>query len=351
MTRKQLRKSSRKATVRKAKAIKRSARKAARVTPQQAAPQTAPAATPAPVQAGPQLTSRQLAARKAAETKARDKATAAALESGRLPASPNFRYTTLRPGLLVALNTSVSGNVRYTRVDLGNETTADGARVAKWETERTIIDPVEYEAATRVRTQAGAIIRRVCVQSAFGLLCPEDREAELNAAFVEADQVARDFNKTANITRVRVHHFAGRVAADNVQAVKAINAEVRDLLAEVQTGLSNLDAKAVREAAKRVRSLGGMLSPEAQARIQLAIDVARTAATRIVAAGSNAAMEIDRATIARVEESRTAFLDLDDVAEVAAPSQDGRAVDFVEASPTVAPVAAPSAAAVPQLDM
>src|SRR5580765_135900 len=83
--------------------------------------------------------------------------------------------STLRPGLLVGLSTSISGNVRYRTQTLEEEhLTEDGAEAARWETERTITDPAEYEAAKKARSKARNSIVRVCAASAFGLLCPED---------------------------------------------------------------------------------------------------------------------------------------------------------------------------------
>jgi len=292
----------------------------------------------------PKLTTRQNAARKAAETRAREKALVESFKA--TDTSRSFRSSTLRPGLLVSLKTSVSGNVQYTRRDIESDhLTETGAKQAKWETERTIIDPIEYERATKARSAVSSAVRRVCTASAFGLLCPEDMADQLDAAVKEARQIADAFNQTAAITRVGVYLIVGRVAADDLEAVRAINSEVRDLLQEMETGLQRLDVKAVRDAAGRVRNLGKMLSPDAAARIQIAIDAARGAATRIVAAGTQAAVEIDRATMNRITEARTAFLDLDNAGEIGAPQEQGRALDLTGDAPAISP-ASPVARAV-----
>src|SRR5260221_4374072 len=90
---------------------------------------------------------------------------------------------TLRPGLLVSLKTSLDGNVKYRSVDIvADHVTAEGERRAKWETERTIQDPAEYERAVKARSKARAIITGVCAPSSFGLLCPEFQRDKLTAA-------------------------------------------------------------------------------------------------------------------------------------------------------------------------
>ena len=51
--------------------------------------------------------------------------------------------STLRPGLLVSpQDHRIAGNVSYRTLTLeGDHITEDGARRARWETERTVVDP------------------------------------------------------------------------------------------------------------------------------------------------------------------------------------------------------------------
>jgi hypothetical protein len=115
-----------------------------------------------------------------------------------------------------------------------------------------------------------------------------------------------------------------------VEAVKAINSEVRELLADMETGLKNMDPKVIRQAASKAKEVGGMLTAEAAARVQIAIDAARASATAMVKAGEQAAAEVDLSTIRRIKEMRTSFLDLDEENEIARPVEKARAVDFAK---------------------
>lgn len=236
--------------------------------------------------------------------------------------------STLRPGLLVSLKTSTRGNVRYDKVDLDAETGEDGAAKARWETTRTIADPVEYDRACKTRSKAAALIRRVCTNSAFGLLCPHENSDQLEAAIKEARELTEAFNSEAALTRIHVYVIAGQVAADDVEAVKAINSEVRELLEAMAEGVRNTDVKVIREAASKAKELGAMLSPDAEARVRIAIDTARSAARQIVKAGEQAALEIDKAAIRKITEQRTAFLDLSEGEAPAAPKAEARALDL-----------------------
>jgi hypothetical protein len=122
--------------------------------------------------------------------------------------------------------------------------------------------------------------------------------------------------------------MVGRIAQDDVEAIRRINAEVRRLMDDMATGMSNLDVKVIRDAANKARELGGMLTPDAQVRVQFAIDAARNAAKKIVAAGEAASIEVDTIAIRKITEQRTAFLDLRDEVQVSRPQAEARAIDL-----------------------
>ena len=237
--------------------------------------------------------------------------------------------STLRPGLLVSLKTTVSGNVHYSRQTIESEhITDEGEAKSAWETERTVTDPKEHEAAIKVRSKARSLVSAVCASSAFGLLCPENAEPELESAIAEARRLADAFNAEATLSRISVYVMTGRIAQDDVEAVRAINSEVRDLMADMSKGIETLNVDTVRAAASKAKQLGSMLSPEAEARVQIAIDTARSSARQIVKAGEQASQEIDRRAIRKITEARTAFLDMDEADEIAVPTVEARGIDL-----------------------
>lgn len=238
---------------------------------------------------------------------------------------------TLRPGFLVSLKTSCRGNVSYDKKEIEGDHIVEetGEKKARWETTRLISDPEEHERALKARSTAARKIRSVCTHSAFGLLCPEIESEKLEKAIKEAREIADEFNKTASLSRVTVYVMTGRIAADDVEAVKAINSEVSDLMDLMQDGIRRLDVKAIRDAADRAKEIGAMLPPDAQVRAQMAIDTARQVAKNIVKAGEAAAQEVDEVAIRKITEMRTAFLDLDaDGKPIAAPVAEARGVDL-----------------------
>lgn len=221
-----------------------------------------------------------------------------------------IKASTIRPGLLVALKTGVTGNVNYHKRDLGTKI-EKGAEIVEWETTRTIVDAKEFKAAGQIRMKCRGFIIGICAKSSFGLLCPEDKADKLAAAIKKAQQLADKFNETASVTRINVNVIAGRVASDDVEATKAINGEVRELLERMERGVKTLDVAAIRDAAKRAKDLSSIVAPGSNERLQEAIAVAREAATKLVKAGETAGKAVDKEALAKLKASRTAFLDLD----------------------------------------
>jgi len=240
-----------------------------------------------------------------------------------------MRKSTLRPGLLVSLKTSIHGNVAYRVNEIEEDhLDADGVRRATWQTERTIRDPEEHEEAIKIRTRCRSLVTGVCSVSSFGLLCPEAWEGRLADAVEEAQELVAEFNARASLTRISVYVLVGRIAESDSEAVRAINSDIRELLDTMEGGLRSLDVKSVREAATRARSLGAMLSEDASEQVQDAIQMARRAARAIVKAGEEGEVEISREALDTLARARTSFLDLDDAREVAVPATVGRGIDL-----------------------
>ncbi len=226
-----------------------------------------------------------------------------------------MKASTIRPGLLVAIKTSVTGNVQYSKRTIESERRIDEkTAVASWETERTIADVDEHNRASKVRQEVNHAIRRLCANTAFGNLCPEDRADELAAAIADGRAKVQAFNDEASITRVTIHVIAGRVAADDVEAARAIRAELVEVIADMERGVANLSPEKIREAAVKAKELSEMLTDGAKYNVELAVTAARSAATAInkaVKAGEQAASAVDQQVLTRLSSARLAFLDVD----------------------------------------
>jgi hypothetical protein len=261
-----------------------------------------------------------------------------------------MNVSTIRPGLLVSMKTSLRGGVSYKRVDIeADHVTEDGGRSAEWQTKRMIEDAAEFEAATVARSKARSAVASVCCSSSFGLLCPAAREDELTAAVADARRVAALHNAGASRSFVDVFVMVGRLASDDVEAARAIASEVRELLDTMRAGIADADPEVIREAANKARALGGMLTPEAAGKVSAAIAQARSAARELVKrvekAGESAAVVVAQLQVRAIDSARFAFLDTDGAGAVEPEAPTAPAVDLPE---DPAPV---RAAAVPQLSL
>ena len=258
-----------------------------------------------------------------------------------------LQANTLRPGLLVSLKTSVAGGVEYQRVDIetGKPLTS-GAKVDRWETTKIVQDPTEYEAAVKLRSRCRNIVSRVCIETDFGLLCPAQNEARLEAAIVEARAEAQAFNATARLSTVGVWMITGRVAQDDAEAVRALSQELTGLFDAMERGIKAADPEAIRQAAKQARDIGGMLTPDAAGKVNEAVKQAREAAStivkRVIKDGEAAATVAEQVKVDALKRARFAFLDLDTEASTAPVDHQGRQVDLSLAEPAPEkPAAAP----------
>lgn len=262
-----------------------------------------------------------------------------------------MKAETLRPGLLVALGTRIKGAVNYERREIEPEhDDGEGGREARWETYRHILDAQEFEDAVKVRSKARSLITAACVGSSFGLLCTTDKEAELMGAIEEARTLTDAFNARASTARVEVYALIGRIAADEVEAARAIGAEVRELLEAMQAGIKAADPQVIREAANKAKELGQMLTPDVAGKVSAAIQQARGAAREIVRriekSGETAAKVIADLSMAKIDEARFAFLDMDAAAAEPVEPQARGGLDLQPETPP-AHHAAPN----PQLDL
>jgi hypothetical protein len=254
--------------------------------------------------------------------------------------------STLKPGRLISLKTSVDGNVTYDKETIEAEhKMRSGAVKSSWQTERTIADPAEHKAAQQARMKARGIVVSICAKSAFGLLCPESNIKKLELAIAEARRVVDAFNKKSKITTVSLYVISGRIARDDVEAARAIKAEVREMLTLMQQGLKDRDVEKVRRAANQGRNIGAMLEPAVALVLKGAVDAARKGARKIVKEGEDAAAAIDREALNALQQARTAFLDVDDEPVIRTEGEEAHD-DAEEAGETVE---APAAARLPRV--
>lgn len=100
-------------------------------------------------------------------------------------------------------------------------------------------------------------------------------------------------------------------------------------MTQMQEALEQLDTKRVQALCSKALNMGQMLSPEANADIVAAVNAARIARKKIVAAGEAVVVQIDRQAIEAIGVARTSFLDFGMDTDIEVEREHvGRAVDF-----------------------
>lgn len=267
---------------------------------------------------------------------------------------------TIKPGWLVSLKTRLVGGVSYQTEDLGQE--REGAALtSEWRTKKHVDDVAELERATDTRSKSRSLIAGACIQTPFGLLCPEDQGEALASRLADAQRLVTEHNASAAYTRVELYILRGRIASDDREAVRAIFSDIRQAVSEMQAGIAALDVAQIRDAAQRARNLGRMLDAGQAERVNKAVDAARKAARVMVRQIDDAGQASLDAVMLEVstkpiDDLRFAFLDLEGgdsgpdgvpaVPAVPVAPADVRAVDMSATADSESDSAAPSAAPV-----
>lgn len=227
------------------------------------------------------------------------------------------------PGILVALKRQVSGGVTYTR-DLVES--SEDEKIMRWEGTRYMDDPEERKKAVEVAGAASRLISRLCVRTSFGMLCPTERESELNQAVVEMRAMVSSWNDKARYSFIHVSAIKGRIADNDEEAIRAILQEARELLDRMDQGLSENDVKLIRDAANKAKKLSEMMVSDTSGQIDDALAAARRAARAIVkkaeSTNKRVASAIVKAEREAFDAARFAFIEASDETIEALPSVD-----------------------------
>ena len=254
-----------------------------------------------------------------------------------------LKQTTLRPGLLVRFNTAIRA-IRSERPRSSRRCTSPTPARPRSASRSTsaLRTQTNRLRPSRIRSKMRALVCSACVQTEFNLFCPEDRADKLEKRIEEAGALAGEFNSRARITRIDVSYITAKIDSDDVLAMREIRVEASRLIDEITgrmkgAGLGEEGIEATRDALKKAKRLGRMLSPEAQASLEGTVQMAREALSEIKKVGEANAAEDTKRAIAALEQQRLAFLDLDGEGQIEAPTVNGRTVDLVSEEPTKKP--------------
>ena len=140
--------------------------------------------------------------------------------------------------------------------------------------------------------------------------------SELDQALGESRELVLTFNGSAVHTRIDVWCIRGQIVESDTDAAKAISSEIAAILADMQQGIVDRDAAAIRESARKARALGGMLDEASAEKVSKSVEKARAAAKEIVKTieerGHANLILVADSYVNEIATARTAFLDLEE---------------------------------------
>ena len=232
----------------------------------------------------------------------------------------------LRPGLMIALQSRCKGGVEYELEE--SETLMEGEKLTqKRKSTKTVFDLEEHERAVKIRGKALYEIRKCCVKTPFSLLCPNEREAELDVGVEKAQTMVREFNSTSTHTKISLYVMKAILMGNDEETVRGVAAEMRQLLSEMSAAVEKLDPEAIRETIQKANELSQMFQENEKEKVSLAIELARSAAREITKAvnkkGSVALPTVEdfRMELSAINNASMAFLDFEAPAQVSAENE------------------------------
>lgn len=246
----------------------------------------------------------------------------------------------LRPGFMIALTSRMKGGIEYETLHEESDQSTEGVLTEEKTTKKTIFDVEEHEKAVKVRGLVVYQIRRLCVKTPFCLLCPEDKEAELDQGIKIARQLMDDFNAKSVYTKIRFYVLKAKLLANDEQTAMAIAGEMRSLLAEMSGAIEKMNPEAIREAIAKATQLAEMMQEKEQGEARLAIELARTAAremAKTIKKKGSVAIDVVqdyRVSLLALEKAQKVFLDYEEpptlTKEEEAPQVAAQDLDFGE---------------------
>lgn len=225
----------------------------------------------------------------------------------------------LRPGLLVTLHTRIEGGCAYDREDLGHsvdDVAGELRDVTEWKTTRTIADAEEWDRASKVRSQARALVASACVDTPFSfLLCPTEQETLLDQKLAEAQALVALFNAGSAHSKIKLVSVRGAIAESRVEAITAVKQELNSLIGQLDQAIGAGDVGGIRELVTRAQRVGKMLDQQSDAKgalgkaIAAARVIAKTLVKRVEQQGEAVATVLEEANLSPIAQARFLFID------------------------------------------
>lgn len=221
----------------------------------------------------------------------------------------------LKPSLLVGAAVSRSGGVTYVRREIDEQTSPAGALTKTWETTKHVANVDELKRAELLAGELRRLLRTVSYPTTFGLVCPKDREPDLDAITEQIKARVMDANAELTGCRLAATVVKGEIKSNDTEAANAIVKEIGGFLTELEAAIHSCDARKIRQTVAAVRGVETIL-PDVQSKVlKDAVAAARQAACLIVREAEKKGRSIEEVKeeldLSAVDLARAYFLEPD----------------------------------------
>lgn len=188
---------------------------------------------------------------------------------------------TLKPSVLIGLAIRRTGAVRYERVE-GNLEKEGEREVKTWTTTRRTDALSELKESESLASECRRLVRSVAYPMAVGLVCPKDREKDLDTVIAHIKAKIAEANVNWTQARLSSAIVKAEIATDDQEAAKALTMEMSTMLGDLLTSLEECDVKKIRATVASMKGLDSLL-PEIQSEtLKKALQTARKVASTVV---------------------------------------------------------------------
>lgn len=157
----------------------------------------------------------------------------------------------LQPGFLVIENVHRFGGISYKRNDIDH--ILQGSTITKkYQGEVIIANAVEFEEAKQVIGSCYSSMRKVCINSSLGLICPIDKKEDLLKTIEEIRNRVDTFNAKSQTYKVSADYIYCNLN-NNTSAFASVIQDVTNSITQIQNVINSSDEFVLQNAPASIR--------------------------------------------------------------------------------------------------
>lgn len=175
----------------------------------------------------------------------------------------------INPSILVLDRVTVQRGVGYTRDDF--QEVANGEQeTTTWKTTRVYQNKAESKLAESIYAKVRNTLRQTCTLTDVGFVCPQSKEADLQATIDTCKKIVDDANSQFTVCRVNFRCVCVKLEPSNSDGVASLSDALRDNVDKLRNAISNFDVVGARQLLYASKNVAEILADPSDAGMVLA---------------------------------------------------------------------------------